>query len=269
MKKIKTALITGGGGLLGPQHAIALAKINFRVILIDINKSKLLISKKKIEKEDQLADVRIFVCDITNEKKLKSLNNELKKKDIFVDVLINNAAMNPKMKKINTGSSGKVENYNIELLKKEIDVSIIGSFLCSKIFGSVMASKKGGVIINIASDLAINAPDHAVYHKTDNIKNVKHFKPIGYSISKFGLIGLTKYLATYWAKKKIRCNALIPGAVLNKQPDFLIKNVSKRIPMGRWANEKEYRKAIQFLATDASSYMTGQMLIIDGGRTTW
>ena len=103
MKKIKTALITGGGGLLGPQHAIALAKINFRVILIDLNKSKLLISKKKIEQEVLLADVRIFVCDITNEKKLKSLNNELEKKDISIDVLINNAAMNPKMNKYSAG----------------------------------------------------------------------------------------------------------------------------------------------------------------------
>lgn len=269
MKKIKTALITGGAGLLGPQHAIALAKINFRIILIDLNKSKLLISQKKIQSEVPGSDIRIFVCDITNEKELIKLNNKLKKINIFVDVLINNAAMNPKMKKITSGSSGKVENYNVSLLKKEIDVSVIGSFLCCKLFGSIMASKKGGVIINIASDLAINAPDQSVYHKSDNIKNVKHFKPIGYSISKFGLLGLTKYLATYWAKKKIRCNALVPGAVLNKQPTFLIKNVSKRIPMGRWANEKEYRKAIQFLATDASSYMTGQMLIIDGGRTTW
>ena len=103
----------------------------------------------------------------------------------------------------------------------------------------------------------------------DNVSKVKHFKPIGYSITKFGLLGITKYLATYWARKNVRCNMLILGAVENNQPKFLIKNVRKRIPMNRWAKPDEYRKAIQFLISEKSSYMTGQTLIVDGGRTAW
>ena len=138
-----------------------------------------------------------------------------------------------------------------------------------KHFGCEMAKNKKGSIINIGSDLSVNAPDQSVYSKNDNINDVKNFKPIGYSISKFGIIGLTKYVATYWAHKNVRCNALIPGAVENHQPTFLKKNVLKRIPMRRWAKKDEYRKGLIFLATDDSSYMTGQLLIMDGGRTVW
>ena len=129
--------------------------------------------------------------------------------------------------------------------------------------------KNGGIIINIGSDLSMNAPDQSVYHKDDNVNKVKNFKPIGYSITKFGLLGITKYLATYWARKNVRCNMLIPGAVQTNQPKFLIKNVSKRIPMNRWAKPNEYRKAIQLLASETNSYMTDQTVIVDGGRTTW
>ena len=170
------------------------------------------------------------------------------------------------MDKYSKTSSGKVENYSTKLLVKEINVGIMGAFFCSKIFGTEMSKKKGGVIINIGSDLSINAPDQSVYHKDDNISKVKHFKPIGYSITKFGLLGMTKYLATYWARKNVRCNMLIPGGVENSQPKFLIKNVKKRIPMNRWAKPDEYRKAIQFLTSEKNSYMTGQTLTVSGGE---
>ena len=132
-----------------------------------------------------------------------------------------------------------------------------------------MAKKGRGIIINISSDLGISAPDQRVYHSQENINKVKNFKPIGYSISKHAISGITKYLATYWGHKNVRCNTLVPVAVLNTQPSFLIKNIKKRIPMKRLANKNEYKKAIQFLASDGSKYMTGQNLIIDGGRTIW
>ena len=178
--------------------------------------------------------------------------------------------MNPKMDKF-TGNSltGTIENYPVDLLKKEIDVNLISAFLMIKHFGQIMSKNKKGSIINIGSDLSINAPDQSVYSKSDKITDVKNFKPIGYSITKFGIIGLTKYVATYWAHKNVRCNALVPGAVKHNQPKYLSKNVSKRIPLGRWAKKDEYRKGLVFLAKDDSSYMTGQLLIIDGGRTTW
>ena len=111
------------------------------------------------------------------------------------------------------------------------------------------------------------APGQRVYHSSENINNVKILN-IGYSISKHAVIGITKYLATYWARYNIRCNTLVPDG-FNGQPKFLLKNVIKRIPLNRWAKVTEYKKAIQFLATDDSCYMTGQSLIIDGGRTIW
>ena len=267
--KNRTALITGGGGLLGPQHGIALASEGINIVLVDKKEIKLKRAKNRILNECPYSTVHTFSCDISKEKNLIKLKKKLKEKKIFIDILINNAAMNPKMNKYSKKSTGTVENYSTKLLIKEINVGIFGAFFCSKIFGTEMAKKNGGIIINIGSDLSMNAPDQSVYHKDDNVNKVKNFKPIGYSITKFGLLGITKYLATYWARKNVRCNMLIPGAVQTNQPKFLIKNVSKRIPMNRWAKPNEYRKAIQFLASETNSYMTGQTVIVDGGRTTW
>lgn len=132
-----------------------------------------------------------------------------------------------------------------------------------------MSKKKNGVIINISSDLGIVAPDHRVYDKNENIEKVMNFKPISYSISKHAIGGISKYISTYWAHKNVRCNTLVFGPVLNNQPKSLIENVKKRIPLNRWAKKNEYKKAIQFLASSENSYMTGQTLIVDGGKTAW
>lgn len=266
----KNALITGGAGLLGPQHALALNELGFNIILIDIDKKNLLLTHNKLKKKiKKNTNILSYHCDISSESQVKKISTELKKKKILVDVLINNAEINPKMKKYKSSFTGRVEDYSIKSLTRELGVGIIGTFICSKIFGEHMKKKKGGSIINISSDLGITAPDQRVYHPSENINKVKNFKPIGYSISKHAVIGITKYLATYWAHKNIRCNTLVPGAVFNNQPKFLTKNVMKRIPLNRWANTTEYKKAIQFLATDDSCYMTGQSLIMDGGRTIW
>ena len=218
----------------------------------------------------------MFNCDITSELQVKKVSSELLDKKIYVDVLVNNADINPKREtsffkkaKKNINSSGTIENYSIRELSRELSVGIIGTFICSKIFGEHMKLRKKGSIINISSDLGITAPDQRVYDKDEKMNKVKNFKPIGYSITKHGVIGITKYISTYWAHKNIRCNTLVPGAVLNNQPKFLEKNIMKRIPLNRLAKVSEYKKAIQFLATDDSCYMTGQSLIMDGGRTIW
>ncbi len=266
----KNALVTGAAGILGPQHALALNELGFNIILIDIDlknlKKKYEIIKKKLKKNTK---VFYYKCDITKEDQVEKISDKLIKSKIFVDVLVNNADDNPKMTNYKNSFSGRIEDYSIKRLSKEISVGIIGTFICSKIFSKHMKKRKKGVIINISSDLGIVAPDQSVYDKSENIKKIKHFKPIAYSISKHAIIGITKYLSTYWASNNIRCNTLVPGAVLKNQPEFLLKNIIKRVPLKRLANETEYKKAIQFLATDSSSYMTGQSLIIDGGRTVW
>ena len=264
------SIITGAAGLLGEQHAVALAEAGFNIILTDIEKRRLNNVRNKIQKNFKKQKIISYPMDITNEEEIIKMKKFFKYKKIKIAVLVNNAAMNPKMKEINKNSkSGTMENYPLSLLRKEIDVNLISAFAMIKHFGPEMAKNKKGSIINIGSDLSINAPDQSVYSKEDNIKKVKNFKPIGYSISKFGIVGLTKYVATYWAHKNVRCNALIPGAVYNNQSNLLKKNVSKRIPLGRWARRDEYKKGLVFLAKNDSSYMTGQLLIMDGGRSTW
>ena len=265
--KDKFCIITGAGGLLGFQHSLALARINIGLVLVDINSSKIENCKKKILKQFPSAKVINYVCDISNEREVILLKKKILKKNIIIEILINNAAVNPTMNNIKKKS--KVENYDVSLLKKEIDVNLISAFMMIKYFGPNMAKNKKGSIINVASDLAINAPDHAIYSKSDNINDVKNFKPIGYSISKFGIIGLTKYISTYWAHRNVRCNALAIGGVQNGQNSFFIKNICKRIPMNRMANVNEYQETIVYLSTDASSYMNGHTLILDGGRSAW
>ena len=267
-KKNRSALITGAAGLLGKQHAIALLEIGFKVVLVDVNKKKMKQVYEFLIKKFNKDKVLFFNSDITNEKEIFKLKEKLKEKKIFIDTLINNAALNPSMIKTKK-EFGKLESYQIQNLKNELNVGIVGAFICTKIFGSEMAKKKFGVIINMGSDLALISPDHSIYHPNEDLKKVTSFKPAGYSISKSGLLGLTKYVGTYWADKNVRCNMLVAGGVKQKQSKFLIKNLKKRIPMKRMAKVDEYKKALQFLCSDGSQYMTGQTVVLDGGRTVW
>jgi NAD(P)-dependent dehydrogenase (short-subunit alcohol dehydrogenase family) len=129
--------------------------------------------------------------------------------------------------------------------------------------------KKGGVILNIASDLSIFAPDQRIYRNDELPDELQPVKPVTYSVIKTGLIGLTRYIATYWANDGVRCNALSPGGVYTNQPEAFVKRLTSLIPLNRMAREDEYKAAVQFLCSEASSYMTGQNIIIDGGRSTW
>jgi len=266
----KYSIITGAAGLLGPYHAEALAEEDYNLVLLDIYQKKLNFIKSKLQKKFKKRKILTYVCDIRYTKNVDKIFEDLKKKKIFVSCLVNNAENNPKMnqKRIKKVLN-RIEDYDEKKIFSEIEVGVIGSFNCCKVFGAEMARKKKGSIINISSDLGICAPDQRVYHKNENFKKIKNFKPIGYSISKHAIGGLTKYLSTYWANRNVRCNTLALGAVLNNQPKFLINNVKKRIPLNRWADKNEYKQAIKFLANEENSYMTGQTLVIDGGRTIW
>lgn len=260
----KFALITGSAGLLGVQHAIALADINCNLILTDINFSKLKKIKRNISIKYPNINVLIYKMNVSEEKQIIKVFKNLLKKKININILINNAAIDSKIKNNNKMSnSSKLEKIDIKEWDRHILVGLTGSMLCSKIFGSDMAKKnKGGVILNIASDLSIIAPNHKIYKKGV-------FKPVMYSVLKHGLIGLTKYLSTYWNKKNIRCNALSPGPMENKQASSFVRKLKNEIPLNRLAKKGEYSAAVQFLCSDASIYMTGQNLVIDGGRSVW
>ena len=151
----------------------------------------------------------------------------------------------------------------------DIRVGLTGAFLYSRYFGGEMARRGRGVILNIASDLAVIAPDQRLYRVDGAAEHEQPVKPVTYSVVKTGLIGLTRYLATYWADRGVRVNAVSPGGVFNNQPTEFVGHLQDRIPMRRMANVDEYQGAILFLCSDASSYMTGANLVIDGGRTCW
>ena len=268
MSSRKIGLITGAGGLLGIEHASALCELGYKVVLSDIDlKSLEPVYMKLIKKHDdkQLSVLKLDVCC---EQSISDASRKLIKNIGHVDVLINNAACNPVPPSSTKDNSWThIAEFPLTEWKKHLDVGLTGAFLCSKVFGTQMASNQGGVIVNIASDLSVIAPDQRIYERPGLAEHEQYVKPVTYSVVKTGLIGLTRYLAAYWAKKNVRVNALSPGGVYNQQPDEFVKKIEQLIPLGRMASHDEYHAAIQFLCSDASKYMTGQNIVIDGGRS--
>jgi len=256
----KIAIVTGGSGLLGKMHCEALAEVGASIIIFDTNRKQSIKFKNYLEKKYNNIFYQ-FPGSVDSEKDIKRLESFLQRNKLYIDVLINNAALNPKFQ---VSKNNNLENFDLQQWNKEISVGLTGVFLFSKIIGTKM-KKKGGVIVNISSDLGIIAPDQRLYEA----KNSSFKKPITYSAIKHGVIGITKYLSTYYAKFGIRVNCLCPGSVFDEQDKKFVKKISKLIPMSRMAKVDEYKSAIQFLCSDASSYMTGQNLIIDGGRSVW
>ncbi len=263
----KVAIITGGAGLLGMQHAFALLECGARVIIADINSEVIEKAQNKLTKKYSEM-IGSFVMDVTDVASIKKTKDEICKKYGSIDILINNAAIDPKVDNAHQiKESSRFENFSINQWNFELNVGLMGAFLCSQVFGGYMANNGGGVILNIASDLSVIAPDQRLYRKKDLSEEMQPVKPVTYSVIKAGLVGLTRYLAAYWADKKIRVNALSPGGVYNNQPDDFVSRLSDLIPMNRMAEVDEYRGAVQFLCSDLSSYMTGQNILIDGGRS--
>jgi len=259
----RVAIITGGAGLLGVEHARSLLSAGAIVYLADIDVDKGLQISKSLGKNCKF--LYLNVCD---EQNVRDALNIIIQKENRLDILINNATINPAIENKNNINFTRLENFKLDQWNLELSVGITGAFLCSKYFGSFMAQRKKGIILNIASDLSIIAPSQDLYKIEGLEDHLQPVKPITYSVIKTALIGLTKYLASYWAEKNIRVNALSPGGVYNNQPEEFVNKLNKKILLGRMANIDEYQQAVLFLYSDASSYMTGQNLIIDGGRST-
>ena len=262
-------VVTGAAGLLGKQHATALLEVNANLVLLDKDKGGVMQVTNELRQLGLSGEILNYEIDITDESMVQAIKNDLSTKRILVNVLINNAAINPKYEVLAGGKNGsRVENFDLLDWDSQLDVGLKGAFICSKVFGSEMAKQGKGVIINIASDLSIIAPDQRIYN-SNNPAELQNVKPITYSVIKSGLIGMTKYLATYWNESNVRVNALSPGGVYENQNSEFVDRLTKLIPLGRMASPDEYKSAIQFLCSDASSYMTGQNLVIDGGRSVW
>ena len=243
----KNIIITGGSGFLGSQIVDAFLNEKANVYILDIKKPK-------------KNSAKYFKSDITKENDLKKILNYFKQRKLKIDVLINNAAIDYTPKKLEKQNL-KLENFPNNLWDKDISVSLKGSYLCTKVFGSYMSKMKKGNILNISSDLGIIAPDQRIY------KNKDFIKPVTYSVVKHGIIGLTKYTASYWGKNNIRCNAIAPGGIFNNQDKSFVKKINQLIPLGRMAKKKEYNALVLFLCSELSSYLTGSIVVADGGRT--
>jgi NAD(P)-dependent dehydrogenase (short-subunit alcohol dehydrogenase family) len=265
--KGKVVLITGASGLLGLEHAKALLELDAIVVMTDIDELALDRAFNDLKSTYNQKNIFFKVMDVTSQKSIRDVASELKNDGININVLVNNAAIDPKVKKDSVLETSRLENFSLDDWDFQIKVGLTGALLCSKIFGTEMAKNDGGVILNIASDLSVFAPDQRLYKKAGLLPEQQPVKPVTYSVIKHGLIGLTKYLSTYWADQGVRCNALSPGGVFTSQDDEFVDRLNSLIPMGRMARKDEYRGAIQFMCSDASAYMNGQNIVIDGGRS--
>lgn len=267
----KVVIITGGAGMLGIKHAEAVIEGDGIPVLLDISNETLdTAADMLIDKYGNNTQIEKMTADITQYSQIRETCSILQNKYGHIDILINNAANNPKMESpVQNMGAVQFENFSAEMWMEDIAVGLSGAFFCSQIFGAVMAEQKAGVILNISSDLGIIAPDQRIYRKEYLSDEMQTVKPVSYSVVKHGLLGLTKYLATYYAQKGIRCNALCPGGVYNGQDDDFLEKITNLIPLGRMAEAEEYKCTILYMISEASKYMTGSIVVVDGGRTCW
>ena len=265
----RVAIVTGGAGLLGYYHGDILAAAGAHVVLLDLPAANPAIRAEQIQRAH--GSECMGVCaDITSETSLQQARDQILASFGRIDILINNAANNPKVETTDGATSqswSRLENLPLQVWHDDLNVGLTGAFLCARTFGAQMVEQKSGVIVNVASDLALIAPDQRLYRVDGVPENLQPVKPVTYSVVKTALIGLTRYLATYWADANIRVNAISPGGVFNDQPEVFLSRLQQLIPLGRMARKDEYQGAILFLCSDASSYMTGSNLIVDGGRS--
>jgi len=265
----KVVIVTGASGLLGKKHVEAIAAYGGTPVLIDLNQALVEQQADKLRNQYDVPALGLAV-DLTNEDEITSSCKAIREQLGDIYGLVNNAANNPKVEDNSGKTFSRLEDFPLDVWNKDIAVGLTGAFLCAKHYGSAIAAAgKGGSIINISSDLGIIAPDQRLYHKVGLPEELQAVKPITYSAVKTGLVGLTRYLATYCADKNVRCNAICPGGIENGQPEDFLKEVSSRIPMGRLASADEYQGVLIWMLSNASSYLNGAIVPVEGGRTAW
>jgi NAD(P)-dependent dehydrogenase (short-subunit alcohol dehydrogenase family) len=259
--KNKIIVLTGSSGRLGSQYADILSSAGAKIMLVDIDERKneklraSLFKKYKIKSE-------IYSIDISDQKSVRDMVSNIVKKHKKIDGLINNAFFNPSKSKF---SSSPFEEFPLKLWKEVIDVNLTGTVICSQEIGKVMVKQKSGVIVNISSIYGMVGADQRIYG------NSKLNSPVSYAVTKGAIVNFSRYLAAFWHKKNIRVNTLSLGGVLDESymTKEFVKKYSDKTILNRMANKNEYNGALLFLISDASSYMTGANLVVDGGWTAW
>jgi len=262
----KVAVVTGGLGLLGRQHGLALAAAGAHVAVADLDRRAAEQFACELTKHSGRRACGCHV-DITDAGAVTSLCDEVQQTLGPIDVLVNNAAIDDKFSADVCDDASTVERYPLERWRAMLETNVTGTFLCCQIIGRGMADRAAGSIINIASTYGVVAPDQALYRNADGSQSF--FKGPAYPTTKGAVIALTRFLAAYWGNRGVRVNALSPGGVDNGQDAGFVARYSARTPLGRMAAPTDYQGAVVFLASEASSYMTGANLVVDGGWTVW
>ena len=262
----RVAVVTGALGLLGRHHCAVLARAGAAVVVTDLDRSGC------VDLADELAAVHGrpaigHAADITVPASVHGLRDAVLDRLGRVDVLVNNAAVNEKVEDPGTGAPLTFEDYPLEEWERSLRVNVTGTFLCCQALGAEMARTGRGSIVNVASTYGIVAPDQSLYRRADGTQ--AFFKSAAYPTTKGAVLSLTRYLAAYWGRSGVRVNALSPGGVENGQDPHFVDRYAERTPLGRMADASDYEGAIVYLASDASAYVTGANLVVDGGWTTW
>lgn len=266
--KDKVIIITGAAGLLGQKHAEAIAIYGGNPILLDLSLDKVNKLSEDLNYKYSIKS-KGFQVDITIESEIEANVSAVINEYGRIDGLINNAAVNPKVESKEDSNFSRLETFSLGQWNDDISVGLTGAFLCAKHYGfAISENSYGGSIINISSDLGKVAPDQRLYRIEGLPDEKQPVKPVSYSVVKTGLIGLTRYLSTYWPQKNVRCNTICLGGVENNQDESFIRSINDRIPLGRMAKSDEYMGSIVWLLSDSSSYMNGSTVTIDGGRTS-
>ena len=263
----QVAVVTGGAGLLGKEFCRSLAEAGAKVVMADFNEA-VAIDAANALKRDGLTVLPLGV-DVTKPESVENMVSRTLEKFGRLDVLVCSAALDPKFDSSHVGEQGAnaFESYPLTAWKEALDVNLTGMFLCAQAAVKPMLAQDHGVIINICSTYGLVGPDQRIYRRPGESRQA--FKPAFYSVTKAGVLGLTRYLATYYAGRNIRANCLTPGGVFNQHDDVFVQNYSARTVLGRMAHKDEMSGALLYLASDASTYMTGSNLVVDGGWTAW
>jgi NAD(P)-dependent dehydrogenase (short-subunit alcohol dehydrogenase family) len=264
----RVAIVTGGAGLLGRQYVRTLLGAGARVVVADLPSAGPVGVAATAMKECGGEAIGVEV-DVTKKDSVDRMVAAALDRWSRLNILINNAAIDPKFDAgVANQQANSFEDYPVELWEKSLDVNLTGPFLCSQAAGRVMREARSGVIVNISSTYGVVAPDQRLYQRDGEVEQTL-FKPAAYAVTKAGIAHLTRYLATYWAPHGIRVNTLTPHGVFNSQDEQFVRRYAARCPLGRMARIDEMNGPLLFLVSDASSYMTGANLIVDGGWTAW
>jgi NAD(P)-dependent dehydrogenase (short-subunit alcohol dehydrogenase family) len=261
----KVAIVTGALGLLGREHCAALAAAGAHVVAADLNHDGCGALARRLSEAHGVEALGVG-ADVASPSSLDQLRIAVLERFGSIDVLVNNAAIDDKFSSDDVAES-RFEHYPLERFRRLLEVNVLGVFLCCQRLGQVLAERGSGSIINVASTYGVVAPDQSLYRRPDGSQ--QFFKGPAYPASKGAVLQLTRFLAAYWGAAGVRVNALSPGGVENGQAGHFVERYAERTPLGRMAKPGDYAGALVFLASDASAYMTGANLMVDGGFSIW